>query len=324
MTFVVTSHGEPIGRWELARLDHQFFYAWGLFVPASAFDPLRPFFETAPDGLLLYDLFDEVRAAADAGDEESYRAFAGTRDALRLALQTPLAAVPGAHIVGITRTGGQDTWEMLVRTEGAAAFERLARLHYLHAPQTFAQYTHVWTMPAAREPSQADPALVQRAADVLARARKNNPVFLGPAGAARDQLVAATVGLLRAGGIETLGGWQVASLEVGALRALTTWDEASETLQAVVWQAYHASPRTLFVIDRLDLLVPWMSATLKPFLGRDQLRFIGTATFEDYRAQIETDATIHRRVQEILTAAPPLHSSAAATACSEGRYGNSC
>ena len=303
MTFVVTSRGKPIGHWEPEHLDHQFYSAWGVFVPATAFEHLRPIFETAPDELFLHDLFEEGRA--DAGDvDDDYRAFCRARDDLRFALHTSTAAVPGARIVGITRTAGHDGWELLVRTEGAAAFERFARIHYRHAPETFAQFTHVWTRPAAREEPRADPARVQRAAEVLARARKNNPVFIGPAGVVRDQLVADTMGLILAGEIEALAGWQVASLDVEGLRALKTWDEASETLKAVAWRAYQASPRTLFVIDRIDKLVPWMAATLKPLLGREQLRFIGTATLEDYRAQVETDATVQRRVQEIITYSP--------------------
>jgi ATP-dependent Clp protease ATP-binding subunit ClpA len=303
MTFVVTSHGELIGGWEPERLDHQFYYAWGVFVPATAFDHLRPFFETAPDGLFLYDLGEEV--LTDAGEvEEGYREFCRTRDALHLALRTPTAAVPGARIVGITRSARQDAWEMLASTEGAAAFERIARIHYMHAPETFARFAHRWTTPTAREEPLADTARVQRAAEALTRAHKNNPVFIGAAGTVREQLVADTVGLLLAGGIEALAGWQVAVLDVEALRALKTWDEASEKLKAAAWHAYQASPRTLFVIDRIDELLPWMAATLKPLLGRDQIRFIGTATLKDYRAKIETESTIQRRVQEIIAWTP--------------------
>jgi ATP-dependent Clp protease ATP-binding subunit ClpA len=306
MTFIATSRGEPIGRWEPAHLDHQFYTVWGPFVPAPAFDPLRPVFEAAPNGLWLSDLFEEV--VTDAGDDvdEGYQAFCRARDALRLALRTPTAAVAGARIVGITRSAGQagqagqDAWELLVRTEGAAAFERIARLHYLHAPETFARFAHRWTTRAVREEPTAEHARVQRAADVLARARRNNPVFIGPAGTVRDQLVADTVGMLLAGGIEVLAGWHVAALDVEALCALKTWDKAGETLQAVAWHAYHASPRTLFVIDRIDELLPQMAATLKPLLGRQQIRFIGTATLEDYRAKIETDPVVQRCVQEIL------------------------
>jgi len=307
MTFAVTSRREPIGRWEPARLDHQFYSAWGPFVPMPAFDPLRPVFEAAPNGLLLYDLFEDGLTDAGIDVDEDYRAFCRTRDALRLALRTLSAVVPGAHIVGITRRAGQDAWELLVRTEGAAAFERIARLHYLHAPETFARFTYRWKTRAARaEEPVAESAWVQRAAEVLARARRNrnNPVFIGPAGTVRDQLVAATVGMLLAGEIEALAGWQVAALDVAALWALKTWDEAGETLKAVAWHAYQGSPRTLFVIDRIDELLPEMAATLKPLLGREQIRFIGTATLEDYRAKIETESVVQRCVQDVLAYSP--------------------
>jgi hypothetical protein len=307
MPYVVTSRGEPIGHWEPRRLDHHFHYVWGFFVPAPAFDPLRPIFEAAPDGLLFADLFDD--GGSDSGDEvvEGYSAFCRVRDALRLGLLTDAAAVSGARIVGATRragAAGQNTWELLIRTN-TATFERIAHLHYLnaHAPDIFARFAHAWTRRAEREEgSVAELARAQRAADVLGRtsARKKNPVFIGPAGATRDQLVAETVGLLLAGEIGAMAGWQVAAFDVAALCALRTWEEANETLKAIAWQGYYASPRTLFVIDRLDELLPRMAATFKPLLGYEQIRFIGTATLEDYRAKIEKEPLFQRCVQEIL------------------------
>ncbi|HEV8192364.1 MAG TPA: hypothetical protein VGP82_12925 [Ktedonobacterales bacterium] len=47
-----------------------------------------------------------------------------------------------------------------------------------------------------------------------------------------------------------------------------------------------------------------MAATLKPLLGRRQLRFIGTATLEDHQAKIEKEAIVQRAVYEILAYSP--------------------
>jgi hypothetical protein len=307
MPFVVTSHGEPIGRWEPARLDHQFHTAWGLFVPTPAFDSVRPIFEATPDGLLFGDLF--AGADSDLGDEvvEGYSAFCRARDALRLELRTGAAAISGVRIIGATRRAGpagQNAWELLIRAQGARAFERIARLHYLHAhaPSAFARFTYPWTTRAERE-KESVAERAKQAADVLGRtsARKKYPVFIGPAGAIRDQLVAETIGLLLAGEIGALAGWQVAAFDVEALCALKTWEEANETLQAVAWQAYDASPHTVLVFDRLDELLPQMAPTFKPLLGCEQIRFIGTATLADFRAKIETDPLFQRCVQHILT-----------------------
>ncbi len=297
MTFVVTSRGEPIGTSELEHLDHHFYCAQGVFSPANTFDRLRPIFETAPEGLWLYDLFGEC--LADTGElDDSYRAFCNTRDALRLTLRTPTGAVPGSRVVGIARIAGRDAWELLVSTDGAAAFERIARIHYVHAPETFARFARPWTAPAVRREPPAG------AMEVLARGHRNNPIFIGPAGPMRERLLADTAGLLLAGEGDALAGWRVAMLDVDALLALARWDEACETLRAVAWHAYQARPRTLFVIDRFDELMPWAAATLKPLLARGQMRFIGTANLEGYRKKIEKDAAIHRRVQEIITWTP--------------------
>jgi len=99
MTFVVTSRNEPIGTWELERLDHQFLYAWGAFTPSNAFDRHRTLFDSAPEGLMLYEILcDDLDIDPEL---EDYREFIRARNLLRLRLHTSTRVVQGAHIVSI-------------------------------------------------------------------------------------------------------------------------------------------------------------------------------------------------------------------------------
>jgi hypothetical protein len=99
-----------------------------------AFECLRAHFEAAPEGLLRNDLIvGEDLADADAG-EGSYRTKSRACAALRLALLAPTGVVLGAHILSSARVGEQGGWELVVRADGPRSCERIARVHYLHAP----------------------------------------------------------------------------------------------------------------------------------------------------------------------------------------------
>lgn len=298
MTFVVTSRNKLIGTWELERVDHQFFYVWGQFIPSSAFEHLRTFFDSAPEGLMLYEILGDD---LDSDPElEAYREFIHARNLLRLRLHTSTGVVQGAHIVSIGRGAQQGGWELMVRADSAATFERIASIHYLHAPETFARFAHDWTPPREHERRTANAAGVQTAVNVLGRDHKNNPLFVGPPEPLRDHLVDDTALRVLESEVEALAGWRVATLDVDALLALETHDEAREILQAVAWHAYQASPRMLFLIEQFDRLLPWAIPTLKPLLARGQMRFIGTTTLEEYREKFEHEAAIQRRVHGIV------------------------
>jgi len=140
----------------------------------------------------------------------------------------------------------------------------------------------------------------QSAVNFLGRDHKNNPLFVGPPAPLRDHLVADTALHVLEDEVEALAGWRVATLDVDALLTLESCDAARKMLKAVVWHAYQAKPRMLFVIEQFDRLLPWAISALKPLLARGQMRFIGTTTLDEYREKIEREASIQRRLHEIV------------------------
>lgn len=296
----VIARNQPIGTVRLTQADFQFYGAQGDFTPNHAFEPFRAFFASAPDGLILYDLLDGIMGE-EMEDEPGYRAFVQHMQTLELTVFLESQRLPNVRLLGIC-PDAPSGWQAFLRADSASAFAPLAREAFADASKLFTMYTCPWIddLSAANEmdeKSVAEP--VQRALNILARPQKNNPLFVGEAGALRNLAVQQTVRRVMEGDCEPLVGWQVATLASDELLALPD-ENARRTLEAIVWRSAETKPRTLLVIDPFDILLPWAVPVLKPLLARGYMRFIGTASLADYRAKVEKDAAIQRRLQEIV------------------------
>jgi hypothetical protein len=296
----VIARNQLIGTLQLSQADFQFYGAQGAFAPTHAFEPFRAFFAEAPQSLLFYDLLDGI-LGDDVEDDANYITFVKHVQALDLVVLLDGHRIPGVRLLGIGPEG-PGRWQAFLRAESVSAFAPLTREVFADAGTLFATYTRLWNadLTAANEMDEkaiAEP--VQRALDVLARPQKNNPVFVGEARVVRYLAVQQTVRRVMAGDCQPLVVWQVATLASDELLALPD-ENARRTLEAIVWRSAETQPRTLLVVDPFDVLLPWATPVLKPLLARGHMRLIGTAGLEEYRAKVEKDAAIQRRMQEII------------------------
>jgi hypothetical protein len=294
MYLLVLFQGECIGTSHLEVLDHHFGYAAGMFEPTPAFVPVQPLFAHSPVDIYWADLVGDYWEAPD----DTITAFCQALDHLHLHVSRSDGVPVSIRVVTIWYDEAHQHWKLVVHADEATQFHRLAQVRYPDAARLFTDYTHFW--PAEPEGAITHPAEIARAADIFQRKTKNNPILIGEPGEVRRRLLAEIVASLRQGAVSELIGWEIVELDGERLHPAQLADQARYTLFAIVWYASQRSPRTLFLIEYVDRLVRWAAPLLKPFLARGEMRLIGTATLADYQQDIERDAAIQRRMQEIV------------------------
>jgi ATP-dependent Clp protease ATP-binding subunit ClpA len=150
---------------------------------------------------------------------------------------------------------------------------------------------------------------LRRAIQVLARRRKNNPMFVGDAGVGKTALVEGLAARLEAGEVPSaLSGSRIFALDLGALLAGTKFRGDFENRVKAVLKALSRRPGSILFIDELHTVIGAGSTSgstidaanlLKPALATGQLRCIGATTFEEYRGHLERDRALARRFQKI-------------------------
>ncbi len=150
---------------------------------------------------------------------------------------------------------------------------------------------------------------LERAVHVLARRRKNNPLFVGEAGVGKTAIVEGIALAIVAGHVpETLKPAVLFSLDMGALLAGTKFrGQFEERLKGVI-KAITQNPHAILFIDEIHTIVGAgatsggsidASNLLKPALASGELRCIGSTTFSEYKASFERDRALARRFQRI-------------------------
>ena len=148
---------------------------------------------------------------------------------------------------------------------------------------------------------------MDRALRVLARRRKNNPLFLGEPGVGKSAMVEGLAQRIAAGNVpDLLADAEIFALDMGALMAGTRYRGDFEARVKQVLGALEVRDNPLLFIDEIHSLVgagathgSAMDASnlLKPALSNGQLQCIGATTFKDYRSHFESDAGLARRFQ---------------------------
>jgi len=167
---------------------------------------------------------------------------------------------------------------------------------------------------ARAEAGRIDPLIgrtveVERAIHVLARRRKNNPLFVGDSGVGKTAIVEGLARRIFEGDApEFLEGVHIYSLDLGALMAGTRYrGDFEDRLKAVINELVDNDKAILF-IDEIHMIVGAGATTggtmdasnlLKPALGAGELRCIGSTTHEDYRQSFGKDKALARRFQTI-------------------------
>jgi ATP-dependent Clp protease ATP-binding subunit ClpA len=157
---------------------------------------------------------------------------------------------------------------------------------------------------------------VDRAIQILARRRKNNPLFIGDAGVGKTAIVEGIALRIHEKKVpEALATGRIYSLDMGALLAGTKFrGDFEERFKAVV-NALERREGSILFIDELHTVMGAGSASggtldasnlLKPALSSGKIRCIGATTFQEYRSHMERDRALARRFQKIEVGEPSL------------------
>ena len=155
---------------------------------------------------------------------------------------------------------------------------------------------------------------IERVIQILSRRTKNNPALIGEPGVGKTAIVEGLAQRIVSGETpETLLGKRVVQLDVGSLVAGTMYrGQFEERLKRVIDEIKESE--SILFIDELHMLVGAGSAgssvdaanILKPALSRGELQCIGATTLEEYRKEIEGDASLERRFQPVLVKEPTI------------------
>ncbi|HEY5452384.1 MAG TPA: ATP-dependent Clp protease ATP-binding subunit ClpA [Polyangia bacterium] len=171
---------------------------------------------------------------------------------------------------------------------------------------------------------------IDRALHVLARRRKNNPLFIGDAGVGKTAIVEGLARRIELGEAPAaVSGAVIYALDMGSMVAGTRYrGDFEERFKAVI-AALQEKENAIVFIDELHTIVGAGAASggamdasnlIKPALANGKLRCIGTTTHKEYRSYIEKDRALARRFQPIEVDEPSIEETVKVLEGLRGRY----
>jgi ATP-dependent Clp protease ATP-binding subunit ClpA len=151
-------------------------------------------------------------------------------------------------------------------------------------------------------------AEIERTIHVLARRRKNNPVFVGETGVGKTALAEGLALRVHEGRVpDPLKGAEIFALDLGSLLAGTRYRGDFEARFKALVAAVKERDNPILFIDEIHTILGAGSAQgttvdassmLKPLLQSGELRCMGSTTYQEYR-HFERDRPLARRFQRI-------------------------
>ncbi|SFV69167.1 ATP-dependent Clp protease ATP-binding subunit ClpA [hydrothermal vent metagenome] len=150
---------------------------------------------------------------------------------------------------------------------------------------------------------------ITRAIQILARRKKNNPLFVGFSGVGKTAIVQGLAkNIVDKKVPEILLDKTIYSLEIGSLIAGTKYRGDFEKRLKGILQELENKKGSILFIDEIHTIIGAggvsggvldVSNLLKPALANGQLKCIGSTTYEEYRKIFEKDQALNRRFQKI-------------------------
>ena len=172
---------------------------------------------------------------------------------------------------------------------------------------------------------------IRRVIQVLSRRTKNNPVLIGEPGVGKTSVVEGLAQRMVAGDVpESLRGKTLIALDIGAMIAGAKYrGEFEERFKAVLDEIKASEGQIVTFIDEIHTIVGAGGGSegamdagnmLKPMLARGELRLIGATTLDEYRENIEKDAALERRFQQVFVGEPSVEDTVAILRGLKERY----
>ena len=151
---------------------------------------------------------------------------------------------------------------------------------------------------------------VDRTVHILARRRKNNPVYVGDAGVGKTAIVEGLALRIHHGDVpECLKDVSIYALDMGGLLAGTKYrGDFEERMSAVIQAIVSERDSRILFIDEIHTVIGAGAASggamdasnmLKPALASGDIKCIGTTTYKEYRNVFEKDHALSRRFQKV-------------------------
>ncbi|HXC49786.1 MAG TPA: ATP-dependent Clp protease ATP-binding subunit ClpA [Candidatus Limnocylindrales bacterium] len=161
---------------------------------------------------------------------------------------------------------------------------------------------------------------LERTVHILARRRKNNPIFVGDAGVGKTAIVEGLALRIHQGDVpEYLKDVTIYALDMGGLLAGTRYrGDFEERLKAVIDGIKQDRDRRILFVDEIHNIIGAgavsggamdASNMLKPALASGEIKCIGTTTYKEYRQIFEKDHALSRRFQKVDVGEPTIEES---------------
>ena len=157
---------------------------------------------------------------------------------------------------------------------------------------------------------------LSRSIEILARRRKNNPLYVGDPGTGKTAIAEGLALRIVSGNVPPeFKDTKIYSLDLGAVLAGARYRGDFEGRIKAVVGALQKIPGAILFIDEIHTIVGAGSTSggsmdasnlLKPILAEGKLRCIGSTTYDEFRNHFEKDRALARRFQKVDIKEPSL------------------